>query len=268
MSSFGEQLSAVGQGDPGSAISARLGGKGAAAAAGHSVTRSRGDLHGARHPLVRFRVQVHSRPITKNILVVWRNWHSLTPSRSHSPGARSTRPALARPWPPCARKVRVFELGARTAAGGGARGAGAPPMAGRARVRAPAIGPPATRQWPRRPEFEARRGSLWNIDWKASYCSRGDFPSAGLRTPPKRLYRTERRSFCRLSLLRGASRWYEQKCARPGSVRRSSSRKTHATRALLFSATSDLHPSRRADHAFRFMHSCPIFLYIVHWTNV
>lgn len=86
-----------------------LGGK-QAVAGGQRVSPSRGDLQRgpAGHPLARLCVQVHSRSITKNILVVWRNRQRLRPTRT-----------LGRPLCRCrsratlaavSRKVRVFEL--------------------------------------------------------------------------------------------------------------------------------------------------------------
>lgn len=67
--------------------------------------------YSGRHPLARFRVQVHSRSITKNILVEWRNRQRLRPTRALRgrvvDGARCrSRATLAA----VRRKVRVFEL--------------------------------------------------------------------------------------------------------------------------------------------------------------
>lgn len=59
--------------------------------------------------------------------------------------------------------------GLRTHAGARAAGRGvlAPPIAGRARLSVLVIGPTLARQWPRRPEFEARRSSLRSAERQA-----------------------------------------------------------------------------------------------------
>lgn len=68
----------------------------------HAATYSAG------HPLAQFCVQVHSRSITKNILVVWRNQLRLRPTRTLGRllcrcRSRATLAAVSR-------KVQVFEL--------------------------------------------------------------------------------------------------------------------------------------------------------------
>lgn len=128
----------------------REAGKRASGARRQRVTPSRGDLHTTRHPIscsssLAFHHQKYFSSVTQ----------LLRPAPTF--GSALARTALARPWPRCARKVQVFEP--ERAIGRGARGS-APPMARRARLRALAIGPSATRQWPRRPEFVARRGSF------------------------------------------------------------------------------------------------------------
>lgn len=139
-----------------SAVRARPGGKRAETAAGHPVSRAvcRSHQQAARHPLARIRVQVHSRSITENISVVWRNRHDRPPRPARTPGP-AIRPARSR-----------ATLAAERPQGSGLRtrrvarcGAPVPPMAPLARLRALRIGPQATRQWPRRPEFGARRAS-------------------------------------------------------------------------------------------------------------
>lgn len=92
-------------------------GKQASRAVRQRVSPSRGDLHRARHPLARFRVQVHSRSITKNIFVVWRNRQRLRPTRTLA--SLSVGAALARPWPRWA--ARFGSSNSRWSAGRGER---------------------------------------------------------------------------------------------------------------------------------------------------
>lgn len=114
----------------------RQAGKRGSAAAGHSVTR---------------RPTHHSPSISSISCSSSLAFHhqkyfsSVTQLLRPAPtfGSALARTALARPWPRCARKAQVFEP--ERASGRGARGS-APPMARRARLRALAIGPSATRQ--------------------------------------------------------------------------------------------------------------------------
>lgn len=150
-----------------------LGGKQANRPRWQRVSPSRGDLHSARQPLARFRLQVHSRSITKNIFVVWRNRQWAT---SHSNVRRAhcrcrSHATLAA----VRRKVRVFELTLEADAGCGHF---TPPIGCRARLRVLLIGPQSARQWPRRPEFEARRSSFRTADRRASPADRDYIRSA------------------------------------------------------------------------------------------
>lgn len=211
-------------------------------AAGHSVTR---------RPLRPTQRSLSISSISCSSSLAFHHQKYFGGVTQRAPASRSdARRALARrrsrtTLAASARKVRVFELERAVWSGRGARAAG-PPMARRARPRAFPIGPARARQWPRGLEFEARRGSRWSSDRRASRAHKGDICSQPAALSPKRSYRAEQWSFCRLSLLRGGSRCRDRECAR--SELSSSIELERSARGAYGNTryTSDLHPWRVA----------------------